>query len=166
MDAAAPKKRILILGGGFAGAYTALQLEKRLAGATDVEIALVTRENFVLFTPMLHEGAGSQHRRWPARTASPAVHIQDDRPPGNHRPTHRRGGDLRRAVLRVRRLVPLARDLPGQAARPPEEVRVALDWTLDVVFSKDIVQVPTLRAPTVSDDEKSSTANDSMSSSA
>jgi len=43
---------------------------------------------------------------------------------------------------------------------------VALDWTLDVVFSKDIVQVPTLRAPTVSDDEKSSTANDSMSSSA
>ncbi len=59
MDAEAAKKRILILGGGFAGAYTALHLEKRLAGAPDVEIVLIAKENFVLFTPMLHEVAGS-----------------------------------------------------------------------------------------------------------
>lgn len=59
MNTSAAKKRILILGGGFAGAYTALHLETRLAGANDVEIALVSRENFVLFTPMLHEVAGS-----------------------------------------------------------------------------------------------------------
>jgi NADH:ubiquinone reductase (H+-translocating) len=59
MDTAAAKKRILILGGGFAGAYTALHLEKRLGRAADVEIVLVSRENFVLFTPMLHEVAGS-----------------------------------------------------------------------------------------------------------
>lgn len=52
-------KRILILGGGFAGAYAALHLEKRLGGEPDTEIALVSRENFVLFTPMLHEVAGS-----------------------------------------------------------------------------------------------------------
>ncbi|HXA49150.1 MAG TPA: NAD(P)/FAD-dependent oxidoreductase [Candidatus Acidoferrum sp.] len=52
-------KRILILGGGFAGAYTALQLERRLAGVRDVEIVLAARENFVLFTPMLHEVAAS-----------------------------------------------------------------------------------------------------------
>ena len=50
-------KRILILGGGFAGAYTALHLEKRLAGVPDVEIVLAAKENFVLFTPMLHEVA-------------------------------------------------------------------------------------------------------------
>ncbi len=50
-------KRILILGGGFAGAYTALHLERRLAGIPDVEIVLAARENFVLFTPMLHEVA-------------------------------------------------------------------------------------------------------------
>ena len=56
---AAAKSRILILGGGFAGAYTALHLEKRLAGAPDVEIVLAARENFVLFTPMLHEVAAS-----------------------------------------------------------------------------------------------------------
>ncbi len=53
------KRRILILGGGFAGAYTALHLEKRLAGTPDVEVVLVSKENFVLFTPMLHEVAGS-----------------------------------------------------------------------------------------------------------
>jgi NADH dehydrogenase len=53
-------KRILILGGGFAGAYTALHLEKRLAGVADVQITLVAKENFVLFTPMLHEVAGSE----------------------------------------------------------------------------------------------------------
>jgi NADH:ubiquinone reductase (H+-translocating) len=56
---AAAKRRILILGGGFAGAYTALHLEKYLAGVPDVEIVLAARENFVLFTPMLHEVAAS-----------------------------------------------------------------------------------------------------------
>jgi NADH dehydrogenase len=55
----ATKRRILVLGGGFAGAYAASQLEKRLAGLSDVEVVLVSKENFVLFTPMLHEVAGS-----------------------------------------------------------------------------------------------------------
>src|ERR1043166_9321205 len=59
MESSAAKKRILILGGGFAGAYTALHLEKQLASTPDVEIMLVSRENFVLFTPMLHEVAGA-----------------------------------------------------------------------------------------------------------
>jgi NADH:ubiquinone reductase (H+-translocating) len=53
------RKRILILGGGFSGAYTALHLEKRLAELPDVEIVLAAKENFVLFTPMLHEVAAS-----------------------------------------------------------------------------------------------------------
>jgi NADH dehydrogenase len=57
-QSAAGKRRILILGGGFGGAYTALHLEKRLARVPDVEILLAARENFVLFTPMLHEVAG------------------------------------------------------------------------------------------------------------
>ncbi len=52
-------KRILILGGGFAGAYTASHLERRLAGVPDVEIVVAAKENFVLFTPMLHEVAAS-----------------------------------------------------------------------------------------------------------
>jgi NADH dehydrogenase len=59
MEGSANPKRILILGGGFAGAYTALYLQKALSGAPDVEVMLVAQENFVLFTPMLHEVAGS-----------------------------------------------------------------------------------------------------------
>src|SRR5258705_9973657 len=54
-----PKKRILILGSGFGGLYTALYLEKKLARGPDIEITLVNRENFFLFTPMLHEVAAS-----------------------------------------------------------------------------------------------------------
>jgi NADH dehydrogenase len=53
------KKQILILGGGFGGLYTALELEKRLGPDLGVEITLVNRENFFLFTPMLHEVAAS-----------------------------------------------------------------------------------------------------------
>jgi NADH dehydrogenase len=55
----AAKKRILILGGGFAGAYAASRLEKHLGHLPGVEILLVAKANFVLFTPMLHEVAGS-----------------------------------------------------------------------------------------------------------
>lgn len=59
MRVSSPNKRILILGGGFAGAYAALCLEKRLGRDPGVEIALIAQENFLLFTPMLHEVAGS-----------------------------------------------------------------------------------------------------------
>jgi NADH dehydrogenase len=52
-------KRVLILGGGFGGLYTALELEKTLGRDPDVEVTLVNRENFFLFTPMLHEVAAS-----------------------------------------------------------------------------------------------------------
>src|SRR5437667_1060945 len=53
------KKRIVILGGGFGGVYAAIHLEKLLARQGAVEISLVSRDNFFLFTPMLHEIAAS-----------------------------------------------------------------------------------------------------------
>src|SRR2546428_6918824 len=53
------KKRIVILGGGFGGVYAAIHLEKLLARVDAVEICLVSRDNFFLFTPMLHEIAAS-----------------------------------------------------------------------------------------------------------
>ena len=53
------KKRILILGGGFGGLYAALELERTIAGRPDIEVTLGNRENFILFTPMLHEVAAS-----------------------------------------------------------------------------------------------------------
>jgi NADH dehydrogenase len=48
-------KRILILGGGFGGIYAALRLEKVKAQRPELEVTLVTRENYFLFTPMLPE---------------------------------------------------------------------------------------------------------------
>jgi NADH:ubiquinone reductase (H+-translocating) len=52
------RTRILILGGGFAGLTVAKELEN-FARDPSVEITLVNRENFSLFTPMLHEVAAS-----------------------------------------------------------------------------------------------------------
>jgi NADH dehydrogenase len=53
------KKRVVILGGGFGGLYTALEMERRIARDPDVEVTLVNHDNFFLFTPMLHEVAAS-----------------------------------------------------------------------------------------------------------
>src|SRR6202140_457646 len=53
------KKRIVILGGGFGGVYAAMHLEKLLTRESAVEVSLVSRDNFFLFTPMLHEIAAS-----------------------------------------------------------------------------------------------------------
>jgi len=58
MDQKAPT-RVLLLGGGFAALYAALEFEKLLAKNPDLEVTLVNRENFFLFTPMLHEVAAS-----------------------------------------------------------------------------------------------------------
>ena len=53
------KPRVLILGGGFGGMYAALEFEKALAQGADLDVTLVNRDNFFLFTPMLHEVAAS-----------------------------------------------------------------------------------------------------------
>jgi NADH:ubiquinone reductase (H+-translocating) len=51
------KTKIVIAGGGFAGLYAAKYLDKHLARRPDIEVTLIARENFILFTPMLHEVA-------------------------------------------------------------------------------------------------------------
>jgi NADH:ubiquinone reductase (H+-translocating) len=51
------KTKIVIAGGGFAGLYAAKYLDKHLARRPDVEVTLIARENYILFTPMLHEVA-------------------------------------------------------------------------------------------------------------
>lgn len=53
------KTRILILGGGFAGLHAAMHLDETLARDPNVVITLINRDNFFLFTPMLHEVAAS-----------------------------------------------------------------------------------------------------------
>ncbi|HEY2773962.1 MAG TPA: FAD-dependent oxidoreductase [Candidatus Binatia bacterium] len=53
------RKRIVILGGGFAGVYTARRLEKKLRrlgrAAEQYEVVLVNRDNYFVFQPMLPE---------------------------------------------------------------------------------------------------------------
>lgn len=50
-------QRVLILGGGFAGLNTAARLERLLAHRPEIQITLVSRDNYSLFTPMLPEVA-------------------------------------------------------------------------------------------------------------
>ena len=87
--------RILILGSGFGGLYTALHLEKKLRRDSDVELTLVNRENFFLFTPMLHEVAAGDldltHIVNPVRKLL--------------RRTHFFNGDIKKIDLKERRVI-------------------------------------------------------------
>ncbi|HXK22123.1 MAG TPA: NAD(P)/FAD-dependent oxidoreductase [Myxococcota bacterium] len=51
------RRRVVILGGGFAGLHAARRLQRTLGRRRDLELVLISRENYVLFTPMLHEVA-------------------------------------------------------------------------------------------------------------
>ena len=59
----AVRTRIVILGGGFGGLHSSLHFEKIFATDPAIEVTLVSRENFALFTPMLHEVAAGDLRR-------------------------------------------------------------------------------------------------------
>ena len=54
-----PRKRIIILGGGFAGMKTAECLERELRTDASASVTLISETNALLFTPMLAEVAGS-----------------------------------------------------------------------------------------------------------
>ena len=50
-----PVTRILILGGGFAGIQVLKKIQAEFQNDTSIEITLVSKDNFFLFTPMLPE---------------------------------------------------------------------------------------------------------------
>ncbi|HMK32726.1 MAG TPA: FAD-dependent oxidoreductase, partial [Nitrosopumilaceae archaeon] len=66
------KKRILILGGGFAGVGCMRNLESYFMHDDEIEIVLVSEDNFLLFTPMLPQVASgmieTRHIVIPIRT--------------------------------------------------------------------------------------------------
>jgi NADH:ubiquinone reductase (H+-translocating) len=66
------KKRIVVLGGGFAGLECTRRLESHLRNDYDIEIILVSEDNFLLFTPMLPQVASgmieTRHIIMPIRT--------------------------------------------------------------------------------------------------
>jgi NADH dehydrogenase len=65
--------RIVVLGGGFGGVTTARHLERRLRGQRNVEITLVSRDNFFVLTPLLFESCSGRlelrHCAQPIRAA-------------------------------------------------------------------------------------------------
>jgi NADH dehydrogenase len=65
--------RIVVLGGGFGGVATVRHLERTLRRRTDVEITLVSRENFFVLTPLLFEACSGRlelrHCAQPIRAA-------------------------------------------------------------------------------------------------
>ena len=111
--------RILILGGGFGGVYAARRLDQIFAHRDDVEITLLSGENFLLFTPMLAEVVSSSieasHIISPIRaffrrvrfqnSDRETIRLQADRVAGLARPPLRGGRDLRVRLLRILCLV-------------------------------------------------------------
>ena len=65
--------RIVVLGGGFSGVASVRHLERILRRRTDVEITLVSRENFFVITPLLFEACSGRlelrHCAQPIRAA-------------------------------------------------------------------------------------------------
>ncbi|HEX5110465.1 MAG TPA: NAD(P)/FAD-dependent oxidoreductase [Vicinamibacterales bacterium] len=65
--------RIVVLGGGFGGVTTARHLERELRSHPDIEITLVSRENFFVLTPFLFEACSGRlelrHCAQPIRAA-------------------------------------------------------------------------------------------------
>ena len=66
------KKKIVILGGGFAGVECARKLESDFANDSEIEIVMISEDNFLLFTPMLPQVASgmieTRHIIMPIRT--------------------------------------------------------------------------------------------------
>src|SRR6201981_1390775 len=69
------KTKVVIAGGGFAGLYAAMRFDKRLTRRADIEVTLISRENFILFTPMLHEVAAGD--LYPGDIVNPLRRILD-----------------------------------------------------------------------------------------
>src|SRR5690606_11098217 len=77
---ASKKQRVVILGGGFAGVYTARRLARLLRRRTDVEVELLSEENYFVFQPLLPEvaagGIDPNHVVAPIRDLVPRVRFR------------------------------------------------------------------------------------------
>lgn len=75
-----PAKRVVILGGGFAGVATACALTRKLRSRSDVHVEVLSAENYFVFQPLLPEvAAGSinpNHVVNPIRELLPRAHFR------------------------------------------------------------------------------------------
>jgi len=79
----AKKKKIVILGGGFAGVECARQLESQFKDNSEIELTMVSEDNFLLFTPMLPQVASgmieTRHIVLPIRTICKKTKFYENR---------------------------------------------------------------------------------------
>src|SRR5829696_8037761 len=69
--------RIVVLGGGFAGLYTTLHLQRIFRWRDDVDVTLVSRENYFTMTPLLFEaGSGVLEPRHAVSPIRPLFHLE------------------------------------------------------------------------------------------
>ena len=72
-----PRTRIVILGGGFAGLYSTLHLQRAFRKRDDVELVLVSRNNYFTMTPLLFEaGSGVLEPRHAVSPLRPLFHLE------------------------------------------------------------------------------------------
>ncbi|HZU07943.1 MAG TPA: NAD(P)/FAD-dependent oxidoreductase [Chloroflexota bacterium] len=111
-----PPTRILLLGGGFAGLAVARALEQALPPDGSVEATLISRDNYLLFTPMLAEVATGQlqprHIAVPLRAFLRRVRVWQG---------EATGVDLQRRVVAIRDVVS-----GRQSAVPYDQLVLAL----------------------------------------
>jgi len=66
------KKKIVILGGGYAGVKCTRKLESEFGNKSEIELIMISEDNFLLFTPMLPQVASgmieTRHIVMPIRT--------------------------------------------------------------------------------------------------
>jgi NADH dehydrogenase len=74
------KHKVVILGGGFAGVYTAKYLTDMLGSRTDVHVELLSEENYFVFQPLLPEvaagGVNANHVVNPIRDIVPKAQFR------------------------------------------------------------------------------------------
>jgi NADH dehydrogenase len=116
------RKRIVILGGGFAGVSTARELCAKARRRPDIEVHLVSDENYFVFQPLLPEvvGCGIEpgHILNPIRQLCPGVHFH--------------GATVESIDTVARRLVLLGADERFRMTLDYDHLVIALGLTIDL----------------------------------
>jgi NADH:ubiquinone reductase (H+-translocating) len=123
-----PRRRVVILGGGFGGVSAARRFEQLLPWTPWLDVTLVSQRNYLLFTPMLAEVAAGSVEAGnvgvPLRAACPRTRFRRAEVLGvdpDRRVVHLRRGDALELLpydqlVLALGAVPNLRDLPGVAA--------------------------------------------------
>ena len=85
-----------------------------------------------------------EHRSCDYGASAEAIRLYHSRTAGDDRSSHGRRDGLWVQVLGSYRLGDVAKHLFNEATGPGKKLRVMMDWTLDLLFGREIVQMITL----------------------